>query len=59
MKIFAFCNAAADFVAEHLGDKSLLKFEQKARHLNFSLTKVEITFKNFGKDLIKLANVCN
>jgi len=59
MKIFAFCDAAADYFAGHFGDKSQFKFGQKARHLNFSLTKVEITFKNFGKDLIKLANVCN
>jgi len=44
MKIFAFGDAAADYFAGHLGNKSLLKFGQKARHLDVSLSKVELTF---------------
>ena len=54
MKIFAFGNATADFVAGHLDNKILFTFGLKVRHLNISLYEIELTFQHFCKNLFKL-----
>jgi len=54
MKIFAFGNATADFVAGHLDNKILFTFGLKVRHLNISLYEMELTFQHFCKNLFKL-----
>ena len=54
MKIFAFGNATADFVAGHLDNKILFTFGLKVRHLNISLYEMELTFQHFCKNLVKL-----
>ena len=54
MKIFAFGNATADFVAGHLDNKILFTFGLIVRQLNISLYEMELTFQHFCKNLFKL-----
>jgi len=42
------------FCRAHRDDKSLFKFGETARHLNISLSEVEVISRRFGKDLLKL-----